>query len=115
MRVSTLSTTIPPFLAGGSSTRMTVLRGVTSTPKSFGVMESKGFFLACKSSQTLEDCHGDANDAVMNLTFIIFGSVAYRGSFSLKSADITAGRGTSKHSVPESVSLSTLATCRWLS
>lgn len=44
---------------------------------------------------------------LIKCTFIIFGSVAYLGSFSLKSAVSTTGSETRMVSVPMSVSLST--------
>jgi hypothetical protein len=44
---SELSTKIPAFLTGGSSTMMTLFRGAKSTPVSKAVNTSMGFFLAC--------------------------------------------------------------------
>ena len=42
----TEATLAPPWRAGGSTVFSTVRRGVTSTPKSSGVLASTGFFLA---------------------------------------------------------------------
>mmetsp|Transcript_44061 Transcript_44061/g.89962 ORF Transcript_44061/g.89962 Transcript_44061/m.89962 type:complete len:224 (-) Transcript_44061:77-748(-) len=80
---------MPAALTGGSSTDTTVLCGVKSTPVLSAVKLSRGFFLA----------------------FMMLGSVAYRGSFSRRSAVSTAGRDNFSSSLPASVSLLTTALC----
>ena len=85
IKVSTLSTVIPAFLVGGSSTLTTVLRGFISMERDSTVMVSRGFFLA----------------------FMILGRVGYLGSFKRRSADKTAGSWTVSFSEPFSVSRST--------
>ena len=76
---------MPAFLFGGSSTFNCSNLGDTSTPKSVAAISSIGFFLA----------------------FIIFGSDAYLGSFSLRSQVTIAGTFISIVSRPSSISLVT--------
>mmetsp|Transcript_18327 Transcript_18327/g.54168 ORF Transcript_18327/g.54168 Transcript_18327/m.54168 type:complete len:218 (+) Transcript_18327:386-1039(+) len=78
---------MPACRTGGSSTLTVVRCFLISTPRSAGVILSIFFFLA----------------------FMMLGSVAYRGSFSRKSAVTTAGRGMLSVSRPESTSRVTVA------
>mmetsp|Transcript_63631 Transcript_63631/g.125898 ORF Transcript_63631/g.125898 Transcript_63631/m.125898 type:complete len:229 (+) Transcript_63631:82-768(+) len=83
---STSATFLPPALAGGSSTFNTCTRGAKSTSRESALITSIFFFLA----------------------FIRFGSVAYRGSFKRRSAEITAGSGICSSWIPASTSRATL-------
>mmetsp|Transcript_63633 Transcript_63633/g.125902 ORF Transcript_63633/g.125902 Transcript_63633/m.125902 type:complete len:235 (+) Transcript_63633:200-904(+) len=83
---STSATFLPPALAGGSSTFKTCNRGARSTPKESALMTSIGFFFA----------------------FMRFGSVAYRGSFKRRSAEMTAGTGMRTSWMPASTSRATV-------
>src|SRR6478609_8486282 len=65
----TLATLPPPLRLEGSTTISVARRGATSTPKASGVKVSRGFFFA----------------------FMMLGSVAYRGSFSLTSVVMSTG------------------------
>mmetsp|Transcript_24303 Transcript_24303/g.49341 ORF Transcript_24303/g.49341 Transcript_24303/m.49341 type:complete len:238 (-) Transcript_24303:94-807(-) len=79
---STLATLIPALRFGGSSTLTMLKCSVSGTPKSSGLVLSIFFFFA----------------------FMIFGKVAYRGSFRRKSAVTTAGSFIARVSSPPSIS-----------
>src|SRR5262249_4106366 len=84
---ATSATLPPPLRFGGSTTLSVAIRGWTSTPSAAGVVVSSGFFFA----------------------FMMFGSVAYRGSFRRKSVVTTAGNPVSTVSSPPSTSRFTVA------
>ena len=90
MRVSTSGRIDPAFLVGGSSTETISILGEVSIPRSFDVTFLMGFFLA----------------------FMIFGRVAYRGSFNRKSALKTAGVFILMTSSPPSISR-VIFNCPW--